>query len=406
MENIFFSEDNIKSQTVKFIQSLNPPKENINADFLNKCRNIVKDNMSQVYSKYGNMKPNGVDHKTYIEKLNIKSLSNSVKLVKNNQAPSKPPIKTQTQSEQYPYGVPKRNDQSLMNRTPGQMNNNITHPQQKNTPSTEYATFSGSSDFAPFSSNMNGSFITATGQYSDKPIGDIEDNNDTKKSSYRDEMEKKYNSIQYEQSNRGNYNNPQQNNGQNNGQGNYYGVPNNGQQIDDATLKYLNLDRGDINIGGQTNNDFMSNNPNNPNNMNNNNNNNNNSNEMEQLNNRLSQLIQNKQFNSPEYKNVLEQISKLSGINNNNNNNNNNMNSYDFGGGNTEDNNGTSLDMAYSRKITDFSNSGDINGQLEKIKNERNQIDNQIKNAPKNTKFDPTQSPNINKQNEPNFFFQ
>lgn len=72
MDKLYFSENNIATQTKKLILNLELPEEQINRDVVIKCKKIISNHMKDTYEKYASAKPPNVNSKDYIEKLNKK----------------------------------------------------------------------------------------------------------------------------------------------------------------------------------------------------------------------------------------------------------------------------------------------------------------------------------------------
>ena len=80
MQEYFFSEDNITNQTKKLIINLELTEDQLNKDVVLKCRKIILNHMKDVFTKYGNSKPSNVNVPDFIKKLNVKSLSDCIRM--------------------------------------------------------------------------------------------------------------------------------------------------------------------------------------------------------------------------------------------------------------------------------------------------------------------------------------
>jgi hypothetical protein len=205
MDEIFLSGKNVDNQTKKLIVYLNLDKRQLNRDTVLKCRKIIANSMTETYDKYGERKPNNVSITEYIDKLNKKSLSDCIKIldakkeidmkIKTKNYQQQNLLKNTEQKSKYGTQAP-NNNQYLR---PNEIIKNQNHPEQIKTPSKEYQAFD-SGGFAPFTSveNMPSGFITASGEYGMPPI-DMQDNhqsNDGKKN-YSDELTQKMENLRY-----------------------------------------------------------------------------------------------------------------------------------------------------------------------------------------------------------------
>jgi len=97
MDKYFFAENNVASQTKKLILNLELPENEINRDVVIKCKKIITNHMKETFNKYGNSKPQKINSKDYMEKLNNKSLSDCLRVINNKTLPTpqqKLPIKS------------------------------------------------------------------------------------------------------------------------------------------------------------------------------------------------------------------------------------------------------------------------------------------------------------------------
>ena len=218
MNEIYLSDKNVANQTKKLIAYLNLDTDQINKNTVLKCKQIIVNSMNTTFDKYGRRRPPEISVVEYIDKMNKKSLSDCIKIFEEKKELNMQNKKHQ--NSQFKVSTPKTNPQSnnkfgltpknnqymrpdeIMNK----MKNPIQHPEQINTPSKEYQSYSDAGGYASFSSvdTASGPFITATGEYG-LPIEMQNPNNsqypqtstDGKKN-YADDLQRKMDSLRYE----------------------------------------------------------------------------------------------------------------------------------------------------------------------------------------------------------------
>lgn len=426
MEEYFFSDTNISSQTKKLILHLELEEQQINREVVLKCKKIIINYMKITYDKYGTKRPYNISKSDYLEKLNKKSLNDCLKTIynKKEQTPLPPAIKKP--SKQYaqtnPYSQTNKNSYMRPDEIIENLKNPINpqqlqHPQQQNNPSKEYQGFTDAGGFASFSSvdTPSGPFITATGEYG-MPLelqGENTFKNDGKKN-FSDEIEKKMGEMQ------GRYMGGQM--GPPQSTPDYYGVPPQGSQpvITDLTAKLLNLNNNDAQVPLNYKNEQQEQS-------------NQQSNQQQQINNLMMQIGQMQQSGKVNPQALQLMMQQLSNLNKNvqqpPSQQPNNPNSFDYSFSSLQEDFGNDFNQAYNdlknpvntnySGIDSFDNNykplvkntsaddGDLNKRLEMLKNERENVNKTLNTNPGNTKFDPTKSPNQNnhENNHNDFFF-
>lgn len=402
MEDYFFSEDNVNNMTLHFADTFDIDTDTMSRDTFLGMRKIMFDNMQAVFDKYGHRPlPAGYKKSEYISRMNKKSLENSITVYNqmvikkrqqqqqlqkqkymqsqnqsqkqnyNNHQQSRPQNRpqqqsqSQNQSQKYPYGS-HTNPQNSYMRGP-ELFNNVAQQNAslQQGPPKDFQAAGNSSDYAMINDAPEGTFVNAFGEYGmPSPI----ETNDLGKKDSKNDLEMK---LMMMQQNGGYANkqpiNQQQNGGYANNQqmgGNEFGYMNYGggnQQQPQLTLEQqraMNLD-----ANGQP------------------------------LINRINQTSNDLQYN-PNMQNQQQQQQQSSQQSNFN---------YSFEGSNISG--GNSLDEAF-KPINNNSNyeSGDVNSNLEKLKNARRDDI----TIPKGD-FNPQQSPHLNNnqqsQQDNNFFF-
>jgi hypothetical protein len=304
MDEIYFSENNIAMQTKKLILNLELPEDQINKDLVLKCKKIITNHMKETYHKYGNLKPQNVSSKEYLEKLNRKSISDCFRLISNkknitDEPPLKPSLKQSSQQlkpsqqlkqtqqaqqaqqfkqqaqqfkqqaqqnklKQEPkqnYGLNQKNVDNYMR--PNELMNKIKHPTQKSNPSKELASFQDAGGYASFSpiDNASGPFITATGEYG-MPLEIQDDKNNSNyeqfgKKNFQDDLDRRVSMLQGNYGGPVNMNSMNQMGSQQMGSQQNFGLPQQGQQngqggqIDPRVAKWLNLDQSGQSMGSR-----------------------------------------------------------------------------------------------------------------------------------------------------------
>jgi hypothetical protein len=191
MENYFFSEKNITLQIRQFVQHLHITPDMMTKKLHNQIQTIISNSMRLVWRKYNVPEVrNRYSDKEFLDKINKKSLSNSVRLYEQYAEQNAPPT-SQPKKPTNQYGVPSTsniNPQLFTNpnerfRTPSQQEN----PSQNLAPPPD----SGSA-YASWDSNFTGQFSQANGEYGSQPhgigMGQNHDQNLTKKSAHSDEL--------------------------------------------------------------------------------------------------------------------------------------------------------------------------------------------------------------------------
>ena len=275
MEAKYFSDSNIKNQTLVFMHHNNIAKEDVMTEYP-KCRQIIATSMKHVYDKYKSEMRNN-DPIVFLDKLNKKAVSNSLLLLRSQMEN----VKKQKPVKKDDYGVPSMSnnkDNQTVFRNP---NDRFKAPQNK-PPIKELIPASSSSGFASWDNSPTGGFSRADGEYGDGPIEVTErsnniENNSNVKMKTEDLMtrvaqqQQLFSQSSINNQNQNNQNNNQNNNQQNNQQnynnnnGNQWNNqqnnsimggpmtmtgynPNIGnqapQQIDEKTRAWLNIDSG------------------------------------------------------------------------------------------------------------------------------------------------------------------
>lgn len=207
MERYFLSEENVKNQTKLFILHLQIPREQLSKKVYVQLQTIIVNSMRTTFKKYNvpEMREK-YEQREFFDKINKKSLSNSVKLYHERSKQYNKPSQPQNQ-----YGVP-----STSNIKPEMFNNpNERFANQNEQPSRNLApAMSDGNGFAQWNSNETSQFMHATGEYGNSPLavgmGQQYNNNLDKKSSYSDDLIRRMSNLQEERDANGNPKQPPQ----------------------------------------------------------------------------------------------------------------------------------------------------------------------------------------------------